>query len=287
MTVLVLGSSGQLATHLRDVLPDARFCGRADLDLAEPARVRAAIEAVRPSAIVNAAGYTAVDKAEAEPELAWRINAESVAAAAGAATALDVPFVQVSTDYVFDGRKSAEYTEDDATHPLGVYGATKLAGEVAARTLCKKSWILRVSWLFSEHGANFVKTMLRLAATRDELRVVADQRGRPTYANDVAVVIAEMLRGSDARLPFGTYNVVGGPVVSWHEFADTIVARAFERGMLAKRVPVRAITTAEYPTPARRPANSALRPSGEIQRALGIVIDWRQGLTAVLAALRA
>jgi dTDP-4-dehydrorhamnose reductase len=248
--------------------------------------VSAAIEAMRPSAIVNAAGYTAVDKAESEPGLAWRINAESVAAAAVAATALDVPFVHVSTDYVFDGRKASDYVENDATNPLGVYGATKLAGELAARTLCKKSWILRASWVFSEHGANFVKTMLRLASTRDELRVVADQRGRPTYAGDLAAVIAELVR-RPGLLRFGTFHAVGGPVVSWHEFAELIVERAFERGMIGKRVPVRPITTAEYPTPARRPANSALEPSTELAQAAGLAMDWKTGLTIALMKLRA
>jgi dTDP-4-dehydrorhamnose reductase len=287
MRVLVLGSSGQLARHLRAVLADAAYCGRDSLDLAEPATVAAKIEALKPAAIVNAAGYTAVDRAESEAAVAWRVNAESVAAAALAATKLDVPFVHVSTDYVFDGRKSGEYTQQDAPNPLSVYGATKLAGELAARALCKKCWILRASWSFSEHGENFVKTMLRLAATRDELRVVADRRGRPTYAGDLAAAIATILRRSAERkpLPFGTYHAVGGPVVSWCELADLIVDRAHQRGMLAKRVPVRPITTAEYPTPARRPANSALEPSPELERDLEIVMDWEKGLTATLRAL--
>lgn len=281
MTVLVLGSSGQLARHLRELLPDATYHGRDTLDLAEPANVTAAIEAARPSAIINAAGYTAVDKAEAEPLLAWRINAESVAAAARAATALDIPFVHVSTDYIFDGRKAAEYSEGDPPNPLNVYGASKLAGELATRMLCRKSWILRVSWVFSEHGTNFVTTILRLARTRDELRIVADQRGRPTYAGDLAAVIAALVRQPDL-LPFGTYNAVGGPIVSWYEFADMIVEQAFQSGMLAKRVPVQAITTAEYPTAARRPANSALEPSGELERALRTPMDWRKALQHLL-----
>jgi dTDP-4-dehydrorhamnose reductase len=285
MTVLVLGSAGQLATHLRALIPDARYCGRDSLDLGKPGEVTAAIEAMRPSAIVNAAGYTAVDKAESEPALAWRINAESVAAAAVAATALHVPLVQVSTNYVFDGSKKSEYVEDDATNPLSVYGATKLAGEFAARVLCKRTWILRVGWIFSEHGANFVKTMLRLAATREELRVVADQRGCPTYAGDLAAVIAEIVQRPN-RLPFGTYNAVGSPAVSWHEFAELIVDQAFERGLIAKRIPVRPITTAEYPTPARRPPNSALQSNAELERSLGSAMDWRKGLRATLRALR-
>lgn len=287
MTLLVLGSSGQLATHLRELLPEATFCGRDALDLAEPARVAAAIEARRPSAIVNAAGYTAVDKAECEPAVAWRVNAEGAAAAARAAAALDIPFVQVSTDYVFDGRKPSEYAVGDAPSPLGVYGATKLAGELAVRALCKKSWILRVSWLFGEHGESFVKAMLRLAAAHDELRVVADQRGRPTYAGDVAAVIASLVRSADARrrLPFGTYHAVGGPVVGRHEFAETIVDRAFALGLIPKRVPVRPIATAEYPTPAARPANSALEPSAELERATGVALDWQRGLEAALTKL--
>ena len=286
MTALVLGSSGQLARHLRELLPGATFCGREALDLAIPRDVSDAIEAMRPSAIVNAAGYTAVDEAESEPALAWRINAESVAAAAVAATALDVPFVHVSTDYVFDGNKTSDYVEADATNPLGVYGATKLAGELAARALCKKSWILRASWLFGEHGTNFVRTMLRLASTRDELRVVADQRGRPTYAGDLAALIAELVRRPEI-LRFGTFHAVGGPVVSWHEFAQLIVEQAFEQGMIRKCVPVRPITTADYPTPARRPANSALAPSIELAHATGLAMDWKSGLTIALMKLRA
>ncbi len=288
MTVLVLGSSGQLATHLKALLPDARFCGRDALDLADPARVAAAIEALKPSAIVNAAGYTAVDKAESEPVIAWRMNAESVAATAQAATALGVAFVHVSTDYVFDGSKTSEYTEDDAARPLSVYGATKLAGELATRALCKKSWILRASWVFSEHGENFVKTMLRFAATRDELRVVADQRGRPTYAGDLAAVIAAIVRGPgiENRLPFGMYHAVGGPVVSRFEFAEMVVEQAFVRRIIPRRVPVRPITAAEYPTAARRPGSAVLNPSVELERALGVTIDWRKGLAEAFSALR-
>jgi dTDP-4-dehydrorhamnose reductase len=282
-----LGSSGQLATHLKDLLPDARYCGRETLDLAQPCQVAAAVEAMEPTAIVNAAGYTAVDKAESEPDLAWRINAESVAAAARAAAALDVPFLHVSTNYVFDGRKTPEYSEDDPPNPLSAYGATKLAGELAARALCSKTWILRTSWVFSEHGGNFVKTILSLAASRDELKVVSDQWGRPTYAGNLAAVIAAIVGRPDTtgRLPFGIYNAVGGPVVSWAQFADVVVQRAFDSGILSKRVPVRAIATSEYPTPARRPANGALRPSGEIEQTLGVALDWRKGLTAALKVL--
>jgi dTDP-4-dehydrorhamnose reductase len=166
-----------------------------------------------------------------------------------------------------------------------VYGATKLAGEIAARTLCSNAWILRTSWVFSEHGENFVKTMLRLAATRESLSVVADQRGRPTYARDLAKLIAKLLDRPE-QLPFGTYHATGGAIVSWHQLAEAIVEDAFRRGMIAKRIPVRAISTSDYRTAARRPANSALRPSTELREALDVEIDWKPGLDRVLDKLR-
>jgi dTDP-4-dehydrorhamnose reductase len=285
MTVVVLGESGQLAAHLKDLLPDAVFAGRRTLDLAQPAAIPNALGALRPTVIVNAAGYTAVDKAESEPDLAWRINADAVAAIARTARALGVPLVHVSTDYVFDGRKRGEYEEGDALNPLNVYGITKAAGELAVRALCPKAWILRASWVFSEHGVNFVKTMLRLAASRDELRVVDDQHGRPTYAGHLARSIVRLIERPEPALPYGVYHAVGGAVVSWRDFADEILQRAYDRTLLAKRPQVRGIRTAEYPTPAKRPANSALRPSTELQRSLGVSPDWSAGLDDVLARL--
>jgi dTDP-4-dehydrorhamnose reductase len=284
MTVLVLGENGQLATHLRQLLPAAQFRGRRALDLADAAAISSAISAIRPAVIVNAAGYTAVDKAESEPDLAWRINADAVAAIARTAHGLDVPLVHVSTDYVFDGCKAGEYEEADPLNPLNRYGATKAAGELAVRTLCPRAWILRASWIFSEHGTNFVKTILGLAATREEIRVVGDQRGRPTYAGDLARTIVQLLERLDAGLPYGTYHAVGGPVVSWHDFAVAIVRRAHSRGLLPKQPAVTRIATAQYPTPARRPANSALRPSPALEQRLGARFDWSVGLDSVLAA---
>jgi dTDP-4-dehydrorhamnose reductase len=289
MTVLVLGASGQLATHLREHLSEAVLWGRAHFDLADAAALPTAVSALRPSAIVNAAAYTAVDKAEREPDLAWRINVDGAAMAARAAAVLDIPLIHLSTDYVFDGSKTTEYDVTDCTGPINVYGTTKLAGELAVRALCHRAWILRTSWVFSEHGANFVKTMLRIAEQNDTLRVVADQRGRPTYAGDLAQLIAALVQRKDTLEPpllYGTYHAVGGKVVSWYEFALTIFAHAFEIGLLAKRPMVGPISTAEYVTAARRPANSALRPSGEIQTALGIGLDWERGLQDTLAALR-
>jgi len=280
MSVLVLGASGQLASHLRELLPGAAYWGRQTLDLGQPAHVRAAIEAHRPSAIVNAAAYTAVDKAESERDAAWSLNAEAPAVLARVAAKLDVPLVHVSTDYVFNGTKEGEYQVGDPCDPVNAYGATKLVGEIAVRTLCPRSWILRTSWLFSEYGSNFVKTILRLAGEREELRVVADQHGRPTYAGDLARLVARLARASDAdaRVSYGTYHAVGGAIVSWHGFAEAIVAAAVSHGALTRAPRVIPIATSEYPTAARRPQNSILRPSDEISSILHIEFDWVQGL---------
>jgi len=285
MSVLVLGASGQLATHLHELLPTAAYWGRDKLDLSQPANVRAAIEAHRPSVIVNAAAYTAVDKAESERDAAWSVNAEAPAMIARAAASLGVPLIHISTDYVFDGAKDGAYEVADRCNPLCAYGASKLGGELAVRLLCPKSWILRTSWVFSEFGANFVKTILRLARERDELRVVADQHGRPTYAGDLAALVARMAeRSSDAQLPFGTYHAVGGAVTSWHGFAEAIVAAGVRHKRLVRAPRVTAITTADYPTPARRPANSVLLPSSELST-FNVELDWVRGLDLAVRRL--
>ena len=287
MSVLVLGSSGQLAQHLREVLPSARYWGRRECDLGMAAEAEAAMLKAAPSVIVNAAAYTAVDRAEEQPGTAWRVNAEGAAAAARAAAAMDIPIIHVSTDYVFDGDGDRPYRESDPTHPVSVYGKTKLAGELAVSSLCPKHWILRTSWLFSELGDNFVTTMLRLANERDRIRVVADQRGRPTYAGDLARVIEALVTGKTARaVPWGVLHVSGGEVVSRHEFAERIVARGREVGLVNRRPELDAIATADYPTPARRPMRSILEPSAELEQALEFVPDWRKGLDEVLARLR-
>jgi dTDP-4-dehydrorhamnose reductase len=227
---------------------------------------------------VNAAAYTAVDKAEVEREIAWTVNAEAPAMAARAAALLDIPLLHISTDYVFDGTKVGEYSTSDACLPISVYGASKLEGELAVRALAPKSWILRTSWVFSEHGTNFVKTIVRLAGEKQELRVVNDQLGRPTYAGDLARLVARIAEDAESRLPYGTYHAVGGAVTSWHGFAEAIVATAHSRGHL-KRVPlVTAISTAEYPTPARRPRNAVLQPSAELKALYDVDFDWGRGL---------
>jgi len=258
--------------------------------MADTGRLHAALLDTAPRAIINAAAYTAVDRAEQEPELAWRLNAEAPAAAARAAATFGATLVQVSTDYVFDGRATSPYPEDAAFNPLGVYGASKLGGELAVRALCPRHWILRTSWVFSEHGANFVKTVLRLAAGGGPLRIVADQQGQPTYAGDLAALIGALtgpMDGSAAEppLPFGTYHATGGPIVSWHGFAARIVERAAKIGLLEDAVRVDAIGTDDYPTPAKRPAYGALRPSDALADRLGVHFAWQAGLDTALAAL--
>lgn len=291
MTILVLGSTGQLASHLRELLPTATFWSRADADLSQPASLTAAINALRPSAIVNAAAHTAVDRAESEPELAWRVNAEAPAAMARAAQLLDVPLVQVSTDYVFDGSKDGPYLASDPVAPISVYGRSKLGGELAVQTLCDRHWILRTSWVFSEHGHNFVKTMLRLARERDTLTVVNDQHGQPTYAGDLARLIQGLLQDfasvpQDA-LPWGRYHVGAGPVVTWRDFAERVVTRAGEHGLIARIPTVSGIPTTAYPTPARRPRNSVLATDPTLSNRYPATFDWQAGLETVLARIAA
>lgn len=282
-SILVIGRTGQLAQHLQELLPQATFWSRSDADLAQPALLEERIAAMGTTAIVNAAAYTAVDRAESEPDLAWRINAEAPASMARAAAARNIPLIHVSTDYVFDGLSEREYRPTDPVAPLNVYGATKLAGEIAVRSLAKQHWILRTSWVFSEHGTNFVKTMLRLGRERDALNIVNDQRGRPTYAGDLARAIAALVKELDSNLvPAGTYHAVGGPALSWFEFAQEIFVRARALGILSKVPSVSAIPSSQYPTPAARPSNSVMEPSQLLQDALAVRFDWQAGLERAL-----
>lgn len=285
MSIVVLGKSGQLAGHLHELMPEADFWGRDHLDISDSQRLENALLEARPSVVINAAAYTAVDRAESEPAIAWRINAEVPAAAARAAAALDVPLIHISTDYVFDGRSSEPYGVDSPVNPLNTYGCTKLAGELAVSSICPQHWILRTSWVFSEYGQNFVKTILRLAGERDTLRIVADQFGRPTYAGDLARVVAFLANSAkrDATCPPGTYHAVGGPVTSWHGFAEAIVAQALQLGRINACPRIEPISTPDYPTPAVRPARSVLLPS-DSPRALAEIADfnWGKGLFSTL-----
>jgi dTDP-4-dehydrorhamnose reductase len=236
------------------------FLGRDQLDLAELETIEPALTSTEPDVIINAAAYTAVDQAEDERDLAFAVNATGPGEAAPVAQALDVPFLHISTDYVFDGTKVGRYTEFDPVAPLGVYGASKEAGEQAVREATPRHAIYRTAWVYAPEGKNFVKTMLRLAADRDLLTVVGDQRGSPTSATDLA---AFLLHAADACIAnkdgaFGNFHVAGMGEASWAEFAELITGRGAELGLIDSAPTVKAITTAEYPTKAARPANSVL-----------------------------
>ncbi|WP_199260819.1 dTDP-4-dehydrorhamnose reductase [Paracoccus binzhouensis] len=279
--LLVFGRTGQVATELARLAPGARFLSRDRADLSDPAACAAAIRASGCAAVLNAAAYTAVDRAESEPDLAHRINAEAPAAMARAAADLGLPFLHLSTDYVFDGSGARPWSETDPTGPLGVYGASKLAGEQGVAAAGGQWAVLRTSWVFSAHGANFVRTMLRLGAERDALRVVADQQGGPTPAADIAAACLTMLAAMCADAGRGgLYHFAGAPDTSWAGFAREIMAQA---GLSCR---VTDIATADYPTPARRPANSRL-DCAAILRDFGINRpDWRAGLAQVLQELK-
>ncbi|MCA0204724.1 MAG: dTDP-4-dehydrorhamnose reductase [Proteobacteria bacterium] len=279
MSVLVFGKTGQVATELQRH-PEVLALGRDAADLSDPEACAAAIRAHRPKAVINAAAYTAVDRAESEEAQAFRVNAEAPAAMARACAALGVPFVTISTDYVFDGAGTEPFAPDAPTGPLGAYGRSKLAGEEAVRAAGGAQAILRTSWVFSAHGANFVKTMLRLSETRDTLNVVADQIGGPTPARAIAeaclTIAAHLGRDPGAS---GTYHFAGAPDTSWADFAREIFARA------GRTTTVNSIPTAEYPTPARRPQNSRL-DCRTTEAVFGIARpDWRQALTQTLTEL--
>ena len=298
MTILLLGKDGQVGWQLqRSLAPHGRLvaCGRAECDLSDLSQVRAFVRRVQPSVIVNATAYTAVDKAESEPALAQLINGEAPGVLAEEAARLDALLVHYSTDYVYDGLKNTPWVESDPTGPQSAYGRSKLAGEAAIRAVAGKSLIFRTSWVFGEHGGNFVKTMLRLARERDSLSVVADQIGSPTPAALIAtvtgIVLAVLQRGQ--RLERGEnrlYHLAAARSVSWYDFARTIIELATGIPELKVGLPpaaIRPIATADYPTPARRPANSRLDCSKlEADFALQMP-DWQPYLERMLVQLAA
>lgn len=292
MRIAVTGRTGQVATALIERGAAAGHTviaiGRPDFDLAEDGDATEAFAAAKPDVIVSAAAHTAVDKAESEADLAFAINGRGAGRVAKAAAVLGVPVIHLSTDYVFDGSKPSAWVETDRTAPLGVYGASKLAGEEAVLGSGARAVVLRVAWVHSPFGANFVKTMLRLAETRDRLGVVDDQTGAPTSAFDIAegiLAIAANLvaRPADASLEGVFHMGAGGPDASWADFAEAIFAGAAARG---RKVPaVDRIPTSAYPTPAKRPARSRLG-SSKLATVHGVVLpDWRVSLELVLDRL--
>jgi dTDP-4-dehydrorhamnose reductase len=269
--ILVTGITGQVGQELQDSLKGCGelFClARQQMDLADESSIRNTIRAIQPTLIVNPAAYTAVDKAETE-----KINAT---------------IIHLSTDYVFDGTKNTPYLPEDTTNPIGIYGKTKLMGEVGVRDNCARHLILRTAWVYGARGhGNFVKTMLELGANREELRVVADQIGSPTYSKDIAVTIASLIGKIDRNdCPWGTYHFTNSGVASWYDFAAAIFIEAKQLGVPLQVRQVIPITTADYPTPAQRPAYSVLS-NQKISQLLGTnPSHWRSSLQEMLLELK-
>ena len=296
MTVLVFGGNGQVgqellralaslgpivATTRTGQLADGSDCEIADFNA--PDSLPTLLDRLQPSLVINAAAYTAVDKAEQEPEAAFRANAQAPGVIAQWCATNDVPMVHYSTDYVFNGQGVAPYAEDEATEPLGVYGTSKRDGEEAVRAAGGRHLIFRTAWVYASHGGNFLRTMLRVGAERDELRVVADQVGTPTPAALIADVTAQVLR-HPGKLS-GTWHLTASGQTSWHGFAEAIFAEAVAMGVLAKAPTVQPISSSEYPTPAKRPAWSVL-DNRKLQHDFGVELPaWQTGLYQVMSEI--
>jgi len=285
--ILLTGADGQLGHELQQTLApwgEVIALTRQELDLSQGEQIRQLVQQIRPSMIVNSAAYTAVDKAESEVELAQAVNGTAPKIMAEEAEKIGALLLQVSTDYVFDGQKNTPYLETDPTHPLSSYGKSKLAGEIGIQQVTNNYLILRTAWVYGVYGkGNFVKTMLRLGQDREELRVVADQVGSPSWAKDIADAIAQLLQSKTT----GIYHFTNSGVVSWYDFAIAIFEEARALGFPLKVQRVIPITTADYPTPATRPAYSVL--SGKkITETLGDYPPyWRDSLRKMLKQLQA
>ena len=296
MKLLVTGTSGQLAQSLLEAGLatgiDIVAIRRPQLDLAVPASIRPAITSARPDLVVSAAAYTAVDKAESEADLAMRVNGAGAGMVAETCDKLGIPLIHLSTDYVFDGTKPSAYLEGDPTGPVSVYGRSKLAGEAAVQAACARHVIVRTAWVYSPFGNNFVKTMLRLAASKPEFGVVDDQIGCPTYAPHLAQAVLQIAAGvlqdnagfaGGSGGPWGIYHASGAGETTWCGFAREVFRLSGERG--GPVVKVNAITTADYPTPAKRPANSRL-DCGKLAAVFNVRLpDWRHGAAECVSRL--
>lgn len=287
MRALILGSSGQVAHCLMEQAPEAQAVGEAlalgrpDVDLADTASMERALADFKPDIVINAAAYTAVDKAQSDAEAAFAVNRDGARAAAFAAAQMGARFVHLSTDFVFDGTKTTAYQEEDPAAPLGVYGQSKYQGERAVLAAHPEAVIVRLSWVYAARGHNFVKTMLRLATDRDEIGVVNDQRGRPSAADDVAAALWALAHGLMERpSPRRLYHLGPKGEASWAEFAARIMVASQAAG--GPHAVIRPITTADYPTPAARPANAVLDCS-RIQKDWGISLpDWQSSCDRVV-----
>ncbi|MFS1958098.1 dTDP-4-dehydrorhamnose reductase [Vibrio cyclitrophicus] len=290
MRILITGCYGQVGSCLSKQLAGNEnttvlALDRTHLDITNQDAVSTAVAEFQPTIIINAAAHTAVDKAEEEVDLSYAINRDGPKYLAQAAQSVGAAILHISTDYVFEGNKAGEYTETDTTNPQGVYGESKLAGEIAVSEACDKHIILRTAWVFGESGNNFVKTMLRLGENRDALSIVGDQFGGPTYAGDIAntlIQIAKRINQDDA-VEYGVYHYSGLPHVSWFDFADAIFDVAVVQGVLEKKPRLTSITTDQYPTPAKRPSNSRLSTE---KITLGLSVkasDWKTALNNIQA----
>lgn len=289
--ILVAGRNGQVASALAEALrPNLRITllGRPGLDILDADLVGKTIDRLRPDIVINAAAYTAVDQAESDRDAAFALNADAAATLAAAAATHGAPIIHISTDYVFDGSKKDPYTEDDPTAPLGVYGASKLAGEQAVAQANPDHITLRTAWVYSPFGKNFVKTMLNLARQRDEISVVHDQIGNPTSAHDIAeavLAIAGIVLEDRQKLVPGTYHLAGSGETSWAGLAEYVFEVSRRAG--GPSATVRPIPSSAYPTPVVRPANSRL-DSSQVARTFGITMPgWQQSVAACMARLLA
>ncbi|KZX55629.1 NAD(P)-dependent oxidoreductase [Vibrio sp. HI00D65] len=290
MRVLITGCHGQVGSCLTKQLAndnntEVLALDREHLDITNQDAVNTVITEFQPSVIINAAAHTAVDKAEEEVDLSYAINRDGPKYLAQAAQSVDAAILHISTDYVFEGNKAGEYTETDTTNPQGVYGKSKLAGEIAIAEECDKHIILRTAWVFGEHGNNFVKTMLRLGATRDALSIVGDQSGGPTYAGDIAKALIQITKciTQGDTVEYGVYHFSGLPHVSWYEFADVIFDVAVQQKVLVNKPALTSIPTDQYPTPAKRPSNSRLSNEKIMTNFFIEVSDWKVALNNIKA----
>ncbi len=292
MKILITGAQGQVGKELVSIANQRGFdvsaAGQTELDITQLKNIESYVEVHQPDLVINAAAYTAVNKAEEEQDITYAINRDGTANLAAVSKEKNIPLLHISTDYVFDGTKSEAYSENDAVSPLGVYGISKWQGEETIRQTLPEHIILRVAWVFGAQGNNFVKTMLRLAKDRDELSVVEDQFGRPSPAKDIAktlIILAEQYQ-KEKTLEWGTYHYCGDEKVSWCGFAKEILKQAKEQGLIEKDIKVNAITTAEYQDPTKRPANSML-DCEKIKNTFGIEMpSWKKSLNQVLTELK-
>ena len=284
-SILITGAGGQVAHELAIARSEHRLVALSEkqLDITDLQQINDAFAEYRPDIVINAAAYTQVDRAEEESSSAYAINRDAVANLAQACNSIDSPLLHISTDYVFDGNKSGAYGEDDETSPAGVYGASKAAGDAVLQSLLERHIILRTSWVFSATGNNFVKTMLRLGAERDELGIVNDQHGCPTSARSIAAALLQIsqryLRGDE--IEWGTYHFCGQPETTWYGFAQQI----FQQANGFENLRLNEIPTSEYPTPATRPLNSVLDCSKIIAQFKTAQPDWREDLDNILVQL--